>query len=716
MIMNSTKGLNVIHLNIRSLLSKIDLLKVWLTYNKPQVITLSETWLNSSIADNEIKLEDYVLYRKDRGSRGGGLLIYVSSNLNSELALPAENPVFFEGLFVQINLHENKRLLIGNIYRPPNAPVESIKNIVSTINSFKCNIEKIILGDFNSNWLNRSTSNERNLLNSINLSQLITEPTRVGPCSATLLDWILVSHPDRFINSGVLPDSFSDHSVIFCTWKIKLARIPHKVIKIRIYHNINVELFIHDTLNINWDRLQLIPMVDDAWNFLYSEFMGVINKHAPWKTKRVKGRHLPWIKGELISLFKQRDEAWKRYRTTKDLSDWNIYKCLRNKCKTFTRNAKSNYYKDSLSTDFKNPKQFWRKINTIMNRPAGSPITHLNINNEIIREPQLVADAFSQHFSKVGSSFTYNSSEIYSDFTSVQNRPVRSFYFKKITPLQVERVINALNSNCSAGPDGLEMRFFKIASHILSFPLAYLFNLALETGETPSSWKCARVTPLHKGGDTQDVNNYRPISIINSITKIFEKLIFNQITTYLNDNNLLAPQQSGFRSNFSTSTALMKFTNDIFSSLDNNRPTGAIFIDLTKAFDMVDHYLLLDKLYAIGFSSDSLLFFNSFLHHRSHCVSFQGCQSDFRIVEKGVPQGSSLGPLLFSLFINDLPQACSNTQILLYADDTVLYFTNSSISQIQHTLQSDFNSMQKWFFYNKLLLNKSKSYSMMFCS
>ena len=144
-------------------------------------------------------------------------------------------------------------------------------------------------------------------------------------------------------------------------------------------------------------------------------------------------------------------------------------------------------------------------------------------------------------------------------------------------------------------------------------------------------------------------------------------------------------------------------------------PTGAIFIDLTKAFDMVDHYLLLDKLYAIGLSSDSLLF-NSFLHHRSQCVTFQGSQSDFKVIDKGVPQGSSLGPLLFSIFINDLPQICSDSQTHLYADDTVIYSSSTDISRIQHSLQSDFNLVQKWFSFNKLLLNKKKSYSMLFCT
>ena len=190
--MNSAKGMNAIHLNVRSLWPKIDLLKAWLTYNKPHVITLSETWLNNNISDNEVKLDNYVLFRKDRGSRGGGLMMYISSNLTAERVSPTVNPLHFECLFVKITLHENKRLIIGNIYKPPNAPADTTKGILTTINSLDCTSEKIILGDFNSNWLDRSSYNDRSLFNGINLTQLVTEPTRVGPSSSFLLDWILV--------------------------------------------------------------------------------------------------------------------------------------------------------------------------------------------------------------------------------------------------------------------------------------------------------------------------------------------------------------------------------------------------------------------------------------------------------------------------------------------------------------------------------------------
>lgn len=354
--MDGVKGLKIIHLNIRSLLPKIDLLRVWVEQYKPNVITLSETWLTNRISNNEIKLTNYVLYRADRGCRGGGVATYVSSNLVSELIIPHVEPLHFECIFVKVTLHENKYITIGNIYRPPSAPAESFNCIISTINSITCRNEIIILGDFNKNWIVKSSIKEKNIFGNLNLTQLISEPARVTPTCQSLLDWILVSHPNRFLKAGVMSDCFSDHAIVYCIWKIKLPKLPPKLIKIRQYKKMNIDQFINDIISINWDRYQLIPNVHDACDFLNSEFTEVVDKHAPLKTTKVKGRHLPWITSDLITIFRQRDTAWATFRKSKDPADWEKYRQLRNTSKTMTRNAKSSYYKESLAHDFKNPK------------------------------------------------------------------------------------------------------------------------------------------------------------------------------------------------------------------------------------------------------------------------------------------------------------------------------------------------------------------------
>ena len=621
-------------------------------------------------------------------------------------------PLHFECLFVKLIFHHNKYITVGNVYRPPSAPVESSKCLISTFDSISSKNEMIILGDFNKNWLDNSSVKDKNNFENLNLTQLITEPTRITPRPESLLDWILVTHPERFIESGVLSDCFSDHSVIYCVWKIKIPKTPPKLIKIRQHKKMNIDLFINDLISINWDRYQLIPTAQDAWDFLYSVFTQVVDKHAPWKISKVKGQHLPWINPDLLSLFRQRDKAWAKFRRTRENADWETYRKLRNISKTMTRNSKSDYYKECLSNKFKNPKQFWNSIKTIINTSNKSPINKIRDGNTIIHDPSLIAQVFSQHFSTV-------CSDLISDFSykycSTNIAPCHStFSFTKITPQEVHNAIKELSLSSGAGLDEMESKYVKLASHILMFPLADLFNLSFATCEIPAMWKYSRITPIHKGGDILDPNNYRPISIICTVAKVFEKIIFNQISHYLKINNILSPSQSGFRPNHSTTTALVKLTNDIFSASDTGNLTGAIFIDLKKAFDLVDHYLLLDKLHAIGFSQNVLLWFNSYLHNRKQCVVLKGCMSDFFVQEKGVPQGSTLGPLLFSVFINDLPSICSNTAAQLYADDTVIYTSKSNILQIQNALQLDFDAVQNWLSSNRLLLNKTKSYSMVF--
>ncbi|XP_044218812.1 uncharacterized protein LOC122989855 isoform X1 [Thunnus albacares] len=265
----------------------------------------------------------------------------------------------------------------------------------------------IILGDFNCNWLDRSFSNDRNLINSVNLTQLIKEPTRVDYRSSSLLDWILVTNPERIIKSGVMSDCLSDHSVIFCVWKIKIPSLPPKYIRLRQCKNINVDNFIQDIISINWDRL--IPLVDDVWNFFYSEITNIIDKHAPIKTISVKGRQLPWISSQFISLFKQRDKAWAKYRLSKDAADWETYRYLRNLYKTITRNAKSNYYKDSFLQDFRDPRQFWKQLDNILNKTNKKLLNQIRINNEIINDPLLISQAFNHHFSSICGSQHFNS-------------------------------------------------------------------------------------------------------------------------------------------------------------------------------------------------------------------------------------------------------------------------------------------------------------------
>lgn len=388
---------------------------------------------------------------------------------------------------MKITLHANKYITIGNIYRPPSAPVESINHMISTINSIKLKNEIILLGDFNKNWLDKSANNDKNSFGNLNLTQVISEPTRITSSCQSLLDWILVSHPDRFLKSGIMSDCFSDHAIVFCIWKIKLPKLPPKLISIRQYKKLNIDQFINDIISINWERYQLIPYVQEAWDFLYSELSSIIDKHAPLKTTKVKGRHLPWINADLISLFRQRDSAWATFRKSKIPADWEEYRKLRNLSKTMTRNAKSNYYKESLSENFRNSKQFWSKIKTITSASNKSVPKQMKVNNKILHEPLSIAQAFNEHFLSVSS--IVPESSVYMNSHHVNAHSINSqFSFRTITPVEVLNTINELRISSGSGLDGIEARFLKIAAHVLMYPLCDLFNMSLSTYELPRIW------------------------------------------------------------------------------------------------------------------------------------------------------------------------------------------------------------------------------------
>ena len=245
--------------------------------------------------------------------------------------------------------------------------------------------------------------------------------------------------------------------------------------------------------------------------------------------------------------------------------------------------------------------------------------------------------------------------------------------------------MHSIQINKATGLEGLSARLLKLATPVICTPITHLFNLSLQTSQIPADWKQARVTQIHKGGDRDDVSNYRPISVIPSIMKILEKAVNMQLRD-LSDNNLLTPHQSGFRKGYSTNTVLVFLSNYLLTNMDKGRLTGIVCLDIRKALDSVNHRLLLDKLKLYGITGQALSWFESYLVHRAQCTSLLGKKSDVLKLKSGVPQGSILGPLLFTLFMNDLPSVIEHCKVIMYADDTALMYSSSNPREIETCL------------------------------
>ena len=266
-----------------------------------------------------------------------------------------------------------------------------------------------------------------------------------------------------------------------------------------------------------------------------------------------------------------------------------------------------------------------------------------------------------------------------------------------------------MDTKQASGADLLDPFLCNLGKSILTTPLTHIYNTSLALEIVPKLWKTAQVTPLHKGGDSSNPHNYRPISKLPCLAKLFESLVNQQLWTFLNSNSILNNFQSGFRSGHSTVSAATLVLNDIACALDDSRYSAAIFIDLTKAFDTVDHSILLEILGHLGFDESACKWCTSYLSDRTQCVMADSARSSFAEVTKGVPQGSILGPLLFTLFINDIAPNQDNCKVHFYADDTVLYASAHSIDQVRASLQKAFDHFQFALFKRKLLLKASKT-------
>uniref|UniRef100_A0A8C1QAV6 Reverse transcriptase domain-containing protein n=1 Tax=Cyprinus carpio TaxID=7962 RepID=A0A8C1QAV6_CYPCA len=428
----------------------------------------------------------------------------------------------------------------------------------------------------------------------------------------------------------------------------------------------------------------------------------------PHSKDRVKGRDNVWFSNDLSDLL-ERNQAWAQARKSKLEYDWLKFRRLRNLCTVKIRNAKSAYFLSETSKNLNNPLKFWKMIKLLTEAKTDTEVPScIVVDDKKIIDKNEILNSFNNHFIAAGSLYETLHNSVSGSPTACPVDHLLSaqlFNFKTVTVPEVRKALKDLDPKKSSGPDKLEPYFLKIAADLIATPVTYLINLSLATNQVPAIWKSANVLSLHKGGDPANINNYRPISKLSVLTKLMESVISMQLKDYLINNNILNEFQSGFRKQHSTITAVSKVVNDLVKILDNKQGCAALFIDLSKAFDTVDHKILLQRLTLIGLSEHAVGWFNSYLTGRTQRLQVDGLASASLNILKGVPQGSILGPLLFSIYINNLCNNTNNTNYHFYADDTVLYCSGSTLGQAITNLQSAFYILQHNLATLKLVLN-----------
>lgn len=781
-------SINIMSINAQSLFSKIDTLTIHLAYLQKHhnfiihMVCVQECHYDGPSQDlSKLEIENYeMISKKSTIGPSGGIVIYAHSSITcNEIPFFDNTSKLWEGVSVKLSSDSLKNsLVVHTVYRPPRekSGLGNVEHRCENHDIFiqefqpylqkikKDNRDTVLLGDFNYNLLETSSNTMvQEFFDQMITHELlpqITVPTKINRKSCNLLDHIYTkfNDPKLSTDSCVNIADISDHLPVFISIQTDQSKLNRKKFKDvidkskenmtkvinKLQELMQITQFEYDlTIDPNINQHKLSNIID------------ISLKELPIKQIKVtkyNTKHSPWITQGLLNSIKKRDSLYKQLVKTKPENP--SYEIKKTKLKEhkmllkkLIRKTKQEYYSNQFKKFSNDCKNTWKLLNQVAGRKArktelpsifkqkiAGPKEESKQNDplEIIFDTnQSIADEFNKYFANVGSDLSekikYRGKKMVEYFLTA---PITSkFKFEITTDKEILDVIGTLTPKDSSGYDNLSSKMLIQLSPIIHSPLRLIINQSLITGIFPDQLKIAVITPIYKGknSDQHQFVNYRPVSLLPTLSKIIEKVVHKQLDAYMTKNELFNSSQYGFRKNHSTEFATIEIVDKIANEIDKKKIPFSVFIDLSKAFDTLDHGILLKKLHYYGIEGTPLKWFESYLTGRSQSVKYNNTISSRLEIKTGVPQGSILGPLLFLIYINDISKVSRLFQAILFADDTSLIGTFTSfqlfaakshgdIKLLSTRINTELQLVHEWLKINKLSLNVDKTKVMIFHS
>lgn len=719
----------IIHVNAQSIANKINQINLFLHTENPAFLCISEHWCRGEQLDTIVfdRYRVVASYVRTARIHGGSLIMARNDVVCSSVDYFAEASLelCIECSGITFKSGDKKCCLLA-VYRSPSGCLNVfLDKLVAFLDRASRLADDVILcGDLNINYLiqNRDRDMFLDVVRSFNLTVTTNLPTRIvinsdDTTSATAIDYMLHNIDSANWSCEIKNPNLADHLSLVLTvdYGLDTSRDDMFTYRYRLTADNNIYQLRFMLSSEEWLKVYSAAGIDEAFQSFVDTYMWYIDMACPLITKkRTRVGRKNWITPEIVHESQSLRDLFYLVKSTNSGELQEVYRAKKKMHRHKLDCAKRNHNTNILRNSNNSTRKIWEIVRSETGKNMRKPVI-LNDSDGNALSAKLTVEAFGKYFSESAK----DKMELYfagglSQSCTLDEPVPGSLFFYEISSHEVSVAIESLKNRNRAGINGVPTTLLKGSLEFILQPLQYLFNLSVDTGTFPSLLKKSLVIPIQKQSSGASVENYRPISLISEFSKILERIVFNRIGSFLDRCSALSDNQHGFRLGLSTATAACSFVDAIYKAIDNKLYTVGLFFDLTSAFDTVRHEFLLAKLHGLGVRGPLLRWLRSYLCGRVISVGLDGVVSDDYRVEYGVPQGSVLGPLLFIIFINDLPRCVDPDGLVMFADDTSMLVTSSSEEVLTTKVQRILAAFNEWCTANSLILNTNKSASIKF--